>query len=91
MAKKVHVIVAGKVQGVFYRGSLRSKAKSMGLKGFVRNLADGSVEYVAHGPQELVDELVAWSRTGPPLSRVISLHVSEIDDDELFVGFEVRH
>ncbi len=91
MAKKVHVVVAGKVQGVFYRASLRSKAQSLGLEGFVRNLADGSVEYVAHGPQERVDELVAWSRTGTPLSRVMSLHISDIDDDELFAGFEVRH
>jgi acylphosphatase len=68
--------VRGRVQGVYYRGSTVEEARRLGLGGTVRNLEDGSVEVVATGPRETVEELVAWCRGGPPAARVDDVQVS---------------
>jgi acylphosphatase len=66
---RAHVLVSGKVQGVFYRDTTRKEALRRGLRGWVRNLSDGRVEAVFEGDVALVDEMVAWCRVGSPLSR----------------------
>jgi acylphosphatase len=68
--------VSGKVQGVYFRHSTRVEAKRLGLRGTVRNLADGSVEVLAHGAAAAVETLRAWLQRGPTLARVDT--VSEI-------------
>jgi acylphosphatase len=70
-----HILVNGRVQGVFYRQSTREKAKSLGLSGWVRNLADGRVEIEATGPRLKLDALVDWSHDGPPHAVVDSVDV----------------
>lgn len=67
---RVHVLVTGKVQGVWFRESTRQEAERLGVSGWVRNLPDGRVEAVFTGPPQAVDELVAWCRKGPPNARV---------------------
>jgi acylphosphatase len=62
---RVHLWIEGRVQGVFFRASTMDKAKELGLTGWVRNNPDGSVEIVAEGAREVVEELVAWSHKGP--------------------------
>ncbi|MEE4381779.1 MAG: acylphosphatase [Pseudomonadales bacterium] len=82
--------VAGRVQGVFFRASLQDRANALGLAGWVRNLDDGSVQFLAHGPEDAVDALLAWAEQGPPAARVDALEhrrVAERPDGE---GFEVR-
>jgi acylphosphatase len=64
------------VQGVGFRYQARSRAKSLGLAGFVRNLPDGSVEAVFEGEDERVESMVEWSRHGPPGARVDDVEVS---------------
>ena len=86
----IHAIVAGRVQGVYYRASLRREAVRLGLIGFVRNLADGRVEYYARGNAPSVDALVRWSRQGPPLAHVTGLEVLDGQIDECFNDFEIR-
>jgi acylphosphatase len=68
--KRVRVVVSGRVQGVFYRATCARLAREAGLVGFVRNVADGSVEAAFEGPDDAVDRLVAWCRAGPDLARV---------------------
>ena len=76
--------VRGRVQGVWFRGATREKALSLGLSGWVRNLADGSVEALAQGPAWAVDELATWCRRGPSGARVDSLdRRDEVPGDEL--------
>jgi len=83
------VLVAGRVQGVWFRESCRDQALAGGVAGWVRNLADGRVEVVLEGPPTAVDEVVAWCRRGPRRARVDGIEVV----DEAAVGeqgFRVR-
>ena len=73
----VHVVIAGLVQGVGFRRSLCQEAAHLGLTGWVRNRADGTVEALAWGDARAVARLLEWSRTGPPAARVPSLQVSQ--------------
>lgn len=73
--KRVRVLVAGRVQGVFYRATCARLAHEAGLGGFVRNRSDGRVEAAFEGPDEAVDRLVAWCRVGPELARVDRVEV----------------
>jgi len=68
--KRVHLIIQGKVQGVFFRASTKDKARELGLSGFVRNKEDGTVEVVAEGDQEQLQKLVDWCHIGPDHSCV---------------------
>jgi acylphosphatase len=62
--------VSGLVQGVYYRATTQQTARSLSLRGWVRNEFDGSVSAVAEGPRERVEGLIHWCRKGPPGSRV---------------------
>jgi acylphosphatase len=66
-------IVSGRVQGVFFRASARSEATRLGLNGYAKNRADGSVEVLACGDAAALDELQRWLHSGPPLARVQSV------------------
>jgi acylphosphatase len=70
MAKQVHCVVRGRVQGVFFRAASQREARRLGLTGWVRNLADGSVEVVAEGEDERIKEFIQWAQRGPSAARV---------------------
>jgi len=67
---RAHVVVSGRVQGVWFRASTRDTARELGLVGWVRNLPDGGVEAVIEGPRERVEQAVEWCRCGPSDARV---------------------
>ncbi len=70
------IVVRGRVQGVFFRGSTHEEAARLGLAGEVRNLPDGSVEVITEGERRAVEELLAWCRKGgPPSARVEAVEV----------------
>jgi acylphosphatase len=69
--------VRGRVQGVGYRDALRAEAQRLGVRGWVRNRADGSVEALLQGSAHAVESLVAWARRGPAHARVGELSVEE--------------
>jgi len=75
--RRVHVIVSGRVQGVFYRSTCVERARALRLGGWVRNLVDGRVEGAFEGPSEDVDAIVAWCREGPPRAKVQEMSVEE--------------
>ena len=68
--KTLHLQITGKVQGVWFRESMRQEAERLGVAGWVRNQADGSVEAVIQGSTEAVDTLLAWAHQGPPQANV---------------------
>lgn len=67
---RVHMIIEGRVQGVWFRESARRQALSLGVNGWVRNRSDGTVEAVAEGPDAPVQAFVSWCHSGPPAARV---------------------
>jgi acylphosphatase len=73
--KRAHVIVTGRVQGVGFRYAAVDRARSRGIAGFVRNLADGTVEAAFEGDSDAVDALVAWCARGPTGARVDDVKV----------------
>ena len=84
-------LVAGKVQGVFFRASAREQALRLGLRGHARNLADGRVEVLAIGGTHAIDALAQWLECGPPSARVDGVVRSdEADPGETGSGFDVR-
>jgi acylphosphatase len=84
-----HVRARGRVQGVFFRDSVRSEAQTRGVAGWVRNCDDGSVEAVFEGTPSAVSALVDFCRAGPGQSAVASLDVEDEPPDGLD-GFSVR-
>ena len=73
--RRIHVILAGRVQGVFFRRTTVEVAERLGLAGWVRNRPDGRVELEAEGPDEALDALLAFCRRGPQHARVDELVV----------------
>ena len=84
------LVVTGKVQGVFYRAWFSDEARALGLEGWVRNRADGSVEAVVQGPPGAVDEIVARAAEGSPASRVEDVRASNDAPEEPLQGFTQR-
>lgn len=76
--KRIHALVHGRVQGVFFRDYTQREGVRLGLTGWVRNLSNGSVETEFEGSPEQVDSMVDWLSTGSPLSLVSGVQVKEI-------------
>lgn len=85
-----HYIVEGRVQGVFFRASTREQAQSMGIQGWVRNLADGRVEVLASANTDQLSLFEAWLSKGPEMAIVNGLSVTESAQQAEVSGFEVR-
>jgi acylphosphatase len=90
MVKRFHAIILGRVQGVFYRATAREHAKALGIKGFARNLPDGSVELDAQGEEESLRDLLHWCQHGPPGARVDDVKVTWEPPQDQGGGFQVR-
>jgi len=75
---QIKVVIKGSVQGVFFRAQTQKTADRLGVKGYVKNLADGSVEAVFKGTPDAVNQAIAWCRKGPKLSRVDHVQTEEI-------------
>lgn len=87
--KAKRVVIAGHVHGVGYRDWLVAQAQSMGVSGWVRNRADGSVEALVQGPTAVVEELLRACRRGPRAAHVESI-AEELTDEEAQPGFQRR-
>jgi acylphosphatase len=74
---RVHLWIAGRVQGVFFRQETARAARAAGVAGWVRNLGDGRVEAVFEGEASSVGSVVEWARTGPVMARVGEVRVEE--------------
>ena len=77
MPARAHVVVSGRVQGVWFRGSMEEEARRLGVSGWVRNLPDGRVEAVVEGDDPRVAEALVFLRRGPPHASVESVEVRD--------------
>lgn len=75
--RAVRCVVAGRVQGVYYRAATAERAQSLQLDGWVKNLSDGRVEVVAAGAPGAIAALAGWLWQGPPAARVESVYLEE--------------
>ena len=71
----VHLIVSGRVQGVWFRAGTREQALELGLCGWAKNCPDGTVEIHAEGDKKTLEQFITWCRKGPPAARVSALEV----------------
>jgi acylphosphatase len=86
--KQAHVYISGFVQGVGYRAYVRSKARKLGLVGWVRNLSDERVEGVFQGEKEVIEKLLKLCRRGPFFANVKDIVVDWEDAQETFLEFK---
>jgi Acylphosphatases len=88
---RIHAIVHGRVQGVFFRAWTREQANQLGLAGWVRNLPDGSVEIIAEGPRPALEALLELCQKGPSGATVRRVAVEWPDPEDLPSGFQIIH
>ncbi len=86
-----HVIVKGRVQGVFYRASTRNEARILNVDGWVRNRSDGSVEACFEGQKKDVDKMIMWCRKGPCGAYVSEVNVEWGGSEKKYQNFSVRY
>ena len=91
MKSSVHVIISGRVQGVWFRASTKKKAEELGITGWVRNTIDGDVEAVFEGEKDILDEMIKWCNKGPSLSKVKNVKVDNIEKISDFDSFSIRY
>jgi acylphosphatase len=91
MKTRVHVLISGKVQGVWYRASTKKKADELGILGWVRNTPEGNVEAVFEGEKAVIDEMIAWCWIGPPMARVTDIRMLPFHSDEQYTSFIVLY
>lgn len=85
--RTLRLVVYGRVQGVYFRHSMRREAQGLAIAGWVRNRSDGAVEAVVHGESTAVDLMVRWANLGPEMARVEQVEVFPQDGE--FASFEI--
>jgi acylphosphatase len=88
---RARALITGRVQGVAFRFETRRAAERIGVSGWVRNRADGSVEAVFEGRRPQVEEILAWCGRGPALARVAGVDVRWEAATGEFEGFFIAH
>ena len=86
--KRIRIIITGKVQGVFFRESVRKLAEELGVAGYVRNEDDGSVTIEAEGGKIALIQLVEWCKDGPREAIVEEVEVKEMEQKH-HIGFKI--
>ena len=86
--KCTHLIVSGRVQGVFFRANIRNKANELNLKGYAKNLENGDVEVVAEGNEDKIKELIEFIKKGPGIASVTGIQVKH-KEPENFKNFDI--
>jgi acylphosphatase len=71
------LVIHGRVQGVYFRDSMRQLARRHGVTGWVRNRSDGSVEAIVQGKPDAVEKIIKWAHRGPDAAKVIGVQIEE--------------
>ncbi len=88
---RVHVLITGRVQGVWFRSNTKQKADKLGITGWVRNTTDGNVEAVFEGFDKRIEEMIDWCKTGPPLAKVENVKIEKQDPKNNYDKFSIKN
>ena len=91
MKTNVHVLISGRVQGVWFRSSTKQKAEQLGVTGWVRNTKDGRVEAIFEGEENSVKSLIEWCHHGPPLAKIEKVEVKNQNFTNGFDDFSIKY
>jgi len=89
--KQAHIVVIGKVQGVFFRAFAKQNAGKLGLRGFTRNRSDGTLEIMVQGDEENIKKLAKLCKMGPLMAKVDDLKIEWIPVENEFEHFNIRY
>ena len=89
MIEAIHIIVHGRVQGVWFRARTKERADELGLFGWVKNKSEGTVEIHAEGEKLQLENFILWCRKGTPAANVTSLDL-KLTSLQNFTSFEIR-
>jgi acylphosphatase len=84
----VHLLIKGRVHGVFYRATARRIAGELGIRGWIRNTSEGNVELMATGKEPALQQFIDWCRRGPEMAAVTEVIISKMTETE-FDGFAI--
>lgn len=90
----VKILIAGRVQGVFFRAYIEEKAVELDLKGWVRNNSDGSLEAIFEGSDDKIQQILTWCKQGPSAAKVDELKVEKLapeDLNEKLIRFYIKY
>jgi acylphosphatase len=90
MKRKVNMLVAGRVQGVYFRAFTQKKANQLSIFGTVQNLPDGRVEITAEAESQAIEKFITWCHKGPITARVDHVDITELEPDDAFTSFTIR-
>ena len=85
----VRINIYGQVQGVFFRRSAKEVVDRLGLVGWIRNEVDGSVQAMAVGSKDKVEEFIKWCKKGPPMAKVERVEVDWNEEEQDFESFDI--
>ncbi len=84
----LHLLIKGKVQGVFYRATAKKIAEELGVKGWIKNTKDNNVESIISGGEEQVQQFIEWCKKGPARAEVNEV-IATVVDDKSFNDFKI--
>lgn len=85
----IHLLIKGKVQGVFFRASTKEMAEKLDIRGWVKNTPEGNVEVWAQGDEVALEKFIAWCRKGPSQAIVAHVEIKRNLPDEEFDRFRI--
>jgi acylphosphatase len=89
MKARIHILISGQVQGVFFRSNTIHVANELGVRGWIKNLPNGMVEVVAEGNKQKLDRLIEFCREGPEGAKVENIEIKWEKPKNEFEGFDV--
>ena len=88
--RSVKITIHGRVQGVFFRDSAKRKAEQIGIFGWVKNAVGGTVEILAQGEPEKLNEFIQWCKKGPQGAKVERVEVEKVNNEKDFKNFGIK-
>ena len=91
LKEQLHVIISGRVQGVWFRVNTKRKATELGITGWVQNTSDGNVEAIFEGNTEQLNTMISWCHKGPELSQVTNVAITHKKFQGQFTTFTIKY